>query len=83
MQRYNIIFFAHENIKKHPQKLLIIDPIFFSSTGPAAQTSPELIFHVINMSQDSSVSLSVMYYVEHKQKQRLSKLKLSDTLFAL
>ena len=29
------------------------------STGPAAQTSPELIFHIINMSQDSSVSVSV------------------------
>ena len=29
------------------------------STGLAAQTSPELIFHIINMSQDSSVSLSV------------------------
>ena len=30
----------------------------FFSTGPAAQTSPELIFHTIkfNMSQDSSVS---------------------------
>jgi hypothetical protein len=27
--------------------------------GSAAQTSPELIFHIINMSQDSSVSLSV------------------------
>ena len=28
---------------------------FFSCTGPAAQTSPELFFHVINMSQDASV----------------------------
>ena len=27
---------------------------------PAAQTSPELIFHVINMSQEASVLLSVV-----------------------
>ena len=33
---------------------------FFHSTGPAAQTSPVLIFHIINMSQDSSVCLSVV-----------------------
>ena len=50
------LFFGHENIKKvahnRPQT-------FFSSTGPAAQTSPELIFHIINMSPDPSVSLSV------------------------
>ena len=49
---------AHESIKNGPQKLLIIGPkLFFHST---AQTSPELIFHIINMSQDSSVSLSVV-----------------------
>ena len=35
--------------------------LFFHSTGPTAQTSPELIFHIINMSQDSSVSLSVSF----------------------
>ena len=53
------LFFAHENIKNGPQKLLIIGPkLFFHKYGPAAQTSPELIFHIINMSQDSSVSLS-------------------------
>ena len=33
---------------------------FFHSTGQASQTSPELIFHIINMSQDSSVSSSVV-----------------------
>ena len=49
-----------KTLKNKPQKLLIIGPkLFFHSTGPAAQTSPELIFHIINMSQDSSVSLSV------------------------
>ena len=37
---------------------------FFHSTGPAAQTSPELIFHII-MSQDSSVSLSVVDTVDN------------------
>ena len=56
------LFFAHENLKKNgPQKLLIISPkFFFHSTGPAAQISPELIFHFIHMCQDSSVSLSVL-----------------------
>ena len=39
-------------LKNRPQKLLII-----SANGPAAQTSPELIFHVIT--QDASVLLSV------------------------
>ena len=34
--------------------------LFFHSTGLAAQTSPELIFHILKMSQDSSVSLSVI-----------------------
>ena len=46
--------------KTRPQKLLIIGPKFFFSTGPAAQTSLELIFHIINMSQDSSVYWSVV-----------------------
>ena len=44
-----------------PQKLLIIGPnLFFHSTCLAAETSQELIFNIINMSQDSSVSLSVI-----------------------
>ena len=53
--RYNIfkkilnLYFAHENLKNKPQKLVIIGPNFFSSAGPAAQTSPELIFHIINI----------------------------------
>ena len=59
-QKEFMFIFAHERIKKGPQKLLIIAPKpFFHSTGLAAQTSPELIFHIIDMSQDSSVSLSV------------------------
>ena len=42
------LFFARENIKNGPQKFLIIGPkLFFHSTGPAAQTSPEFIFHII------------------------------------
>jgi hypothetical protein len=54
------LFFALENKKNRPQKLLIIDPkLFFHKYGPAAQTSPELSFHIISMSQDTSVSLSV------------------------
>ena len=51
-----------KTLKNKPKKLLIISPkLFFHSTGPAAQTSPELIFHIIKRSQDSSVSLSVSY----------------------
>ena len=47
--------------KYRPQKLLIIGPnLFFHSTCLAAETSQELIFNIINMSQDSSVSLSVI-----------------------
>ena len=61
-QKFFRFIFAHENIKKiGPQKLLIISPkLFFHKYDPAAQTSPELIFHIINMSHDSSVSLSVV-----------------------
>ena len=40
------IFFAHETMKKTPSKVAHHRPIFFS-TGQAAQTSPELIFHFI------------------------------------
>jgi hypothetical protein len=51
---------AHKKLKKLPSKVAHNRPqTFFSCTGPAAQTSPELIFHVINMSQDTSVLLSV------------------------
>ena len=52
--------FAHENIRKPPSKIAHNRPqTFIHNTGAAAQTNPELIFHIINMSQDSSVSLSV------------------------
>ena len=40
--------------------MLIIGPqLFFSQSSPAQTTAhiPELIFHIINMSQDTSVSL--------------------------
>ena len=33
---------------------------FFSSTGPTAQTSPELIFHIIKCREQASVLLSVI-----------------------
>ena len=47
--------------KKKPSQVAHNQPqTFFHSTGPAAQTSPELIFHIINMSQDSSVYWSVI-----------------------
>ena len=52
--------FAHENIKKRASKVAHYQPkLFFHKYGRAAQTSPELIFHIITMSQDSSVSLSM------------------------
>ena len=55
------LFFARENIKKRGSKVAHNLPqIFFSQYSPAAQTSPELIFDITNMSQDSSVSLSVV-----------------------
>ena len=54
-----------EKIKKTPSKSAHIGPqAFFNKYGLAAQTSPELIFHIINMSQDSSVSLSVISIVQ-------------------
>ena len=65
-QKINL-FFAHENIKKTASKVAHNRPqTFFSSTGPAAQTSPELIFHIINMSQVPSVSLSVTAMLQKK-----------------
>ena len=49
----------HEQ-KKQASKVAHNRPqTFFYKYGPAAQTSPEFIFHIINMSQDSSVSFSV------------------------
>ena len=54
------LFFAHENIKKRASKVAHNRPqTFFSQYCLAAQTSQELIFHIIDISQDSSVSLSV------------------------
>ena len=50
---------AHENIKKRASKVALNRPqIFFHKYGPAAQN---LFFHIMNMSQDSSVSLPVFY----------------------
>ena len=51
-----------KTLKNRPQKLLIIDPNLFFTVQPSQQPtthSPELIFHFIDMSQDTSVSLSV------------------------
>ena len=59
------LFFAHENLKKQASKVAHNRPFF-------SQTSPELIFHIINMSQDSSVSLSVAGYSEVKHCKSLS-----------
>ena len=48
------LFFAHENIKKWASKVAHNRPqTLFSQYCPALQTSPELIFHIVNMSQDS------------------------------
>jgi hypothetical protein len=55
------LLFAHENIKKTASKVAPNRPqTFFSQVQPGCPEHPELIFHIINMSQDSSVSLSVV-----------------------
>jgi hypothetical protein len=60
-KKYSNLFFANKNIKKRASKVAHNSPeTFFHMYGPAAQTSPELIFHIINMPQDSSFSLSVV-----------------------
>ena len=55
-----------KTLKKRPQKLLIIGPIFFfhSLARPTAHSS-KMIFHIINMSQDTSVSLSVLLMLNY------------------
>ena len=53
-----------KTLKKRASKVAHNRPqIFFHSTGPAARTSSEFIFHIIIMSQDLFVTLSVVYYV--------------------
>ena len=53
-----------KTLKNGPQKLLIIGPnFFFHSPAQPTAHSPELIFHIINMSQDTSVSLSVLLFI--------------------
>ena len=52
--------FAHKKLEKPPSKVAHNRLLLFSCTGPDAQTSPELIFHIINMSKDTSVLLSVV-----------------------
>jgi hypothetical protein len=50
-----------KTLKDGPQKLLIIGPnLFFHSPAQPTAHSPDLIFHIMNMSQDTSVSLSVI-----------------------
>ena len=55
LQKNQIYFLPMKTWKNRPQKLLIISPKYFFSSGPAAQTSQKLIFHIVNMSQDPSV----------------------------
>ena len=56
-----ILFFCPQKVEKPPSKVAHNPPqTFFSCTGSDAQTSPELIFHVINMSQDASVLLYML-----------------------
>ena len=51
-----------KTLKNGPQKLLIIGQnLFFSQSSPANSPQPKIdFFHIINMSQDASVSLSVL-----------------------
>ena len=57
-----------KTLKNGLQKLLIIGPnLFFHSPAHPTAHSPELIFHIIkNMSQDTSVSLSVDFPIGTK-----------------
>ena len=52
---------------------------FFSQYCLAAQTSPELIFHIINTSQDSSVSLSAYWPAQNQPKFQILFHKNSST----
>ena len=56
-----------KNMKRPPSKVAHnrLKPFFHSPTQPTAH-SPELIFHIINMSQETSVSLSVDLYKIYK-----------------
>ena len=56
------LIFAHKYLKKRASKVAhnLPKPFFHSPAQPTAH-SPELIFHIINMAQDSSVSLSVIH----------------------
>ena len=67
-------FFALENIKKTPLKVAHNRPqAFFHKYGPAAQTSPELIFHIIKCREQASVLLSVEYImVSEKSKKSMT-----------
>ena len=52
-------FCPWEHKKKRPQKLLIIGPKRFFHVLAGCPNQPRLIFHIIDMSQDASVLLSV------------------------
>ena len=58
-EKKNTFILPMKTPKNRNQKLLIISPQFFFSTGPTVQTSPQFIFHIKNMSQASSVYWSV------------------------
>ena len=63
-----IWFFTHENLKNGPTKLLIIGPnLFFHSRAQPTAHSQELIFHIMNMSQETSVSLSTYLQLPLRQ----------------
>ena len=67
-----------KTLKNGPQKLLIIGPnLFFHSAAQATAHSPELVFHIINMSQ--SVSLSVILLVLKSNDESLKSIAFSRT----
>ena len=60
-KNFRFIFCSWKHKKRASKVAHDWPQFFFHKYGPAAQTSPELIFHIINMSQqDSSVALSVV-----------------------
>ena len=77
---YNIfkkyIYFAHENIKKCPQKLLIIDPkLVFSQVWPGCPNQPRIDFSYHKMSVTSICSLICVQIVSMMRRRRVMKNK--------
>ena len=68
-KKFEVNFLPTKNLKNGPQTLLIIGPdLFFHSPAQPTAHSPELIFHIKKMSQDTPVSsfVAAAHYYEAK-----------------